>query len=146
MIVQAVNAMAEAKSIGEKEATEKKKALILEILGIVFAFVPFFDDLTPEIEGLDTVFEIISAGGNTALAIQGIISNPESAPMKILSAFTGGGTRDEDDFASMAATRRAISTEELTKIGSGFKKMDEEFQSIIKHDCMLRSMALTFLY
>ena len=42
--------MANVKAVGEKEEAAKKKALILEVLGIVFAFIPFLDDLTPEIE------------------------------------------------------------------------------------------------
>lgn len=53
MIVQGVNSMAQVKAIGEQEAREKKINLILEILGIVFAFVPFLDAIAPEIEGLE---------------------------------------------------------------------------------------------
>ncbi|KAI9742739.1 MAG: hypothetical protein M1818_003468 [Claussenomyces sp. TS43310] len=136
MIVQAVNDMAEVKAVGEQEEKEKKIALILEILGIVFAFIPFLDDITPEIDILDGVLEIVSTGGNAALAIQGIIADPESAPMEILSALTGGGTREEGDYASMAVTRRGIDTEDLTKIGTSFQSIDADFQNIIKLDCL----------
>jgi glucan 1,3-beta-glucosidase len=137
LIVQAIQSMAEVKEVGEKEAAEKKTALILEILGIVFAFIPFLDDLTPAIEGLDGVLGIIAAAGNTALAIQGIIADPSSAPMEILGALTAGGARDAKEFEEMAAARRAISSNDLTKIGATFEKMDSDFQAIIKRDCKL---------
>jgi glucan 1,3-beta-glucosidase len=137
LIVQAIQSMAEVKEVGDKEAAEKKRALILEILGIVFALIPFLDDLTPAIEGLDGVLGSIAAAGNAASAIQGIIADPSSAPMEILGALTAGGVRDEEDFADMAAARRAISSDDLTKIGATFEKMDSDFHAIIKRDCKL---------
>ena len=44
--------MADAKAQGEAQKKADKTKLILEILGIVFAFIPFIDDFTPAIEGL----------------------------------------------------------------------------------------------
>ncbi|KAI9645912.1 hypothetical protein NHQ30_005349 [Ciborinia camelliae] len=135
MISQAVNAMASAKAIGEKAAKEEKVELILEILGIAFVFVPFLDDFTPELEALDGVFETLSQVGNAALTIQGIVADPASAPMDILGLLTGPGTRDEEDFSNMAATRRAMTDDEITDIGADFKTSDKEFQDIIKPSC-----------
>jgi glucan 1,3-beta-glucosidase len=52
LLVQAVQAMQSAKEQAEAEKKEEDTDLILEILGIVFAFIPFLDDITPAIEGL----------------------------------------------------------------------------------------------
>jgi hypothetical protein len=118
--------MAQVKAIGEDEAREKKKNLILEILGILFAFIPFVDVLLPEVEGLEAIIAIVDVAGNAALTIQDIVAHPLSAPMDILGLLTLGGTRYEDDFASMAAKRRGISASDLTKIGTGFKAVDDK--------------------
>lgn len=126
IIVQGVNSMAQVKAIGEDEAREKKKNLILEILGILFAFIPFVDVLLPEVEGLEAIIAIVDVAGNAALTIQDIVAHPLSAPMDILGLLTLGGTRYEDDFASMAAKRRGISASDLTKIGTGFKAVDDK--------------------
>lgn len=132
LIVQAVAAMESAKDTAEAQKKKDKTALILEILGIVFAFIPFIDEFTPELEALDGVFEIVAAAGNVALGIQSIIADPSSAPMDILGILTAGGFKDETDFASMAATRRGIDSDDLTKIGADFKKADDDFQAVIK--------------
>lgn len=80
----------------------------------------------------DGVVAMIDAAGNIGLAIQGIIDHPENAPMEILGALTGGVTKREDDMAKLAKTRRGISSDDLAKIGTSFKSLDDKFQSIIK--------------
>ena len=135
MIQQAIAAMATVKQIGENKAKQKKIDLIIEILGIAFIFIPFLDDLTPELEALDGVFATIGEAGNVALGIQGIVANPSSAPMEILGLLTGPGIRTEDDFAKMAAARRSLAEDDLSNIGADFKKTDSEFQDIIKPSC-----------
>ena len=137
MLNQAVNAMAAVKSIGEEAAKQAKIDLILEILGIAFIFLPFLDDIAPELEFLDGVFDTLSQVGNAALTIQGIVADPASAPMDILGLLTGPGVRTEEDFASMAATRRAMTEDEVTAIGEDFEKNDSEFQDIIAPSCRI---------
>ena len=85
----------------------------------------------------DGVSETVSAGGNVARAIQGIIADLFSTPMEMISALTGGISKSEEDMARLAATRRAIFSDELTQIGSSLEKLDSEFQSLIKHSCKL---------
>lgn len=135
IIIQAVNDMNEVKTIGKKEEKEMQLELTLEILGIIFAFIPFLDELTPEIEGLDLVLSAVDVAGNVALGIQSIIADPESAPMEILGLLTAGGTRDEDEFASMANTRRGISDNDIAKIGTSFKTLDKDLQNIVSKVC-----------
>ncbi|KAI0120607.1 hypothetical protein BJ170DRAFT_600500 [Xylariales sp. AK1849] len=56
LLVQAVQAMQSAKEQAEAEKTEEDTHLALEILGIIFAFIPFFDDIAPAVEGLNQGF------------------------------------------------------------------------------------------
>jgi glucan 1,3-beta-glucosidase len=137
MISQALEAMANVKEVGEKEKKEKKVALILEILGIIFAFIPFLDELGPSLGLADGAFEIVAATGNVALAIQGIVADPASAPMQILSALTLGKAKTTDDFAALAAAKRAISEEDLSDIGTDFKESEDEMESTLKQTCFL---------
>ncbi|KAK2616718.1 hypothetical protein QQS21_000330 [Conoideocrella luteorostrata] len=137
MIQQALTSMETAKELGQAQAKKDKINLILTILGIVFAFVPFLDELLPEIELLGGIFTIIATAGNVALGIQAIIADPTSAPMEILGLLTAGGSKRAKDYSSMATARRGIQDEKLGKIGATFKKMDDQFQSIIKHKCKL---------
>jgi glucan 1,3-beta-glucosidase len=52
MINQALQSMISAKAAGQQAAKEKKIQTILLILGIVFMFVPFLDEVLPEVEAL----------------------------------------------------------------------------------------------
>lgn len=135
MIQQAVDSMATVKSIGEKEAREKKIQLILEILGIAFAFIPFLDDLAPELEALDGVFNTISTIGNLGLGIESIVSDPSSAPMALLGLLAGGKLRSDKDFEAAAAARRSLTDDDLENIGSKFQETDSKFQNTIKPSC-----------
>jgi hypothetical protein len=135
MIQQAIDSMATVKSIGEKEAKEKKIQLILEILGIAFIFIPFLDDLAPELEALDGVFNTISTIGNVGLGIESIVSDPSSAPMALLGLLAGGKLRSDKDFEAAAAARRALTDDDLEKIGSNFQETDSKFQDTIKPSC-----------
>ncbi|KAJ5211430.1 exo-1-3-beta-D-glucanase [Penicillium cinerascens] len=135
MLQQAVTSMANVKEIGKKQAKKDKIKLILEILGIAFAFVPFLDDISPELEILDGVFETVAAAGNVALSIQSIISDPASAPMVLLDLVAGGGLRDDENFAKAAAARRALTADDLESIGKDFKAEDDKFEDLTKITC-----------
>lgn len=71
--------------------------------------------------------------GNSALAIQGIVAHPELAPMELLGALGGGVEKDEDEIATLAATRRSkVSADDISKIGAKFENLDTKMQSMIK--------------
>jgi glucan 1,3-beta-glucosidase len=135
LIIQAVAAIIVVKGITGTRAKEAKSALIIEILSIVFAFIRFLNDITPATEGFDAVLGMISATGDAALGIQGILAQPLYTPMQIMGLLTAGGTRDEADFAVMAASRRVIDDEDLTKIETIFGALDKDFRGIIKYNC-----------
>ncbi|GIJ86242.1 hypothetical protein Asppvi_005128 [Aspergillus pseudoviridinutans] len=135
MLQQAIASMASVKAIGQKQAKEDKIKLALEILGIAFAFVPFLDELTPEVELLDGAFETVAAAGNVALGIQSIVSDPSSAPMVLLDLIAGGGLRDESDFTKAAAARRAVTEDDLESIGKDFKAEQDKFDGLTEPKC-----------
>ncbi|PYI01146.1 exo-1,3-beta-D-glucanase [Aspergillus sclerotiicarbonarius CBS 121057] len=137
MIQQSIASMAEVKKIGQKQAKEDKIKLVLEILGIAFAFIPFLDDLTPELEVLDGAFETLATAGNVALGIQGIIADPTSAPMDLLGMVAGGGLKDDDDFATAAKAARSVSEDDLESIGKDFKAEKDSFDDNVEPSCYI---------
>lgn len=104
-------------------------------MGIAFAFVPFLDDISPELEILDGVFETVAAAGNVALSIQSISSDLASAPMILLGLVAGGGLRNDEDFAKTAGAHRALKDVDLESIGKDFKADDEKFDDLTKITC-----------
>jgi hypothetical protein len=65
MITSAMQAMSQVKQIGQQVAKQDKTNKILEILSIIFIFVPFLDDLAPELGVvLDGIFNVVSVAGN----------------------------------------------------------------------------------
>ncbi|CAK7568439.1 MAG: hypothetical protein SEPTF4163_006429 [Sporothrix epigloea] len=138
LIKQAVESMAVVKTVGEKQAKSDKIRLILEILGIVFAILPFVDDILPALEVVGGAFAVVATAGNVALDIQGIISDPSSAPMILLDLVggkSGSELTDGDDFAKVAAAARAVKENDLAAIGADFKAEVDKFNSITKPHC-----------
>jgi glucan 1,3-beta-glucosidase len=135
MISQAVQAMGSVKDIGEQQKKEDQLKLVLLILGIVFTLIPFLDEVGPFLGIADGVFEIAAAAGNIGLAIQGIVNDPSSAPMEILSALTLGKSRTTEDFAGLAAAKRALTSEDLSSIGTSFKAAEDKLANTLKRGC-----------
>ena len=136
MIEQALFSMQNAKDKGQQQAKKDQMDLILEILGIVFMFVPFLDEVTPELDFLDGVGNMVSAVANVGSAIQGIISDPGSAPAQILGLLAGGGGQSEKDLEDLAAVRRGLG-DDGEKLGEQFSKVDTEFQGISQKACRI---------
>ena len=100
----------------------------------MFAFLPFLDDLTPELEALSSFFDgvsVVSVAGNVGLMIQSIVLDPSSALMEILGLLIGGAGRDMDDISVMVAERRALTEDEIVEIGDDFKENNDEFKETV---------------
>ncbi len=138
MIQQAVASMATVKSLGEEQAKRDKIRLVLEILGAVFAFLPFVDEFAPALEVLDGVLATVATAGNVALDIVGIIADPASAPMILLDLVGGKGggeLRSADDFSKAAAAARALKEDDLAAIGADFKVQQDKFRDRTTPKC-----------
>lgn len=103
----------------------------------LFAFVPFLDEIDPEVEILDGAFETVAAAGNVALGIESVISDPASAPMVFLDLIAGGKLRGDEDFAKAAKARRALTAADLKSIGKDFKAEQDKFDALTKINCLV---------
>jgi len=135
MISQAVTAMNSVKNIAEQQHKDDQLKLIILILGIIFSFIPFLDGVGPSLGLADGVFEIAAAAGNVGLAIQGIVADPKSAPMDILSAITLGKSKTTADYAGLAAAEKALTDTDLSDIGTAFKADEEKLGTTLKRGC-----------
>lgn len=135
MISQAVAAMNSVKDIAAQQKKEDQLKFILLILGIIFSFIPFLDEIGPSLGLADGIFEITAAAGNIGLAIQGIVADPSSAPMEILSALTLGKSKTTEDYAGLASAERALTDNDLSDIGTAFKGDEDKLGTTLKRGC-----------
>jgi len=57
--------------------------------------------------------------------------------MEILSALTLGKAKSTDDFAGLAAAKRALSEEDLSDIGTTFKTSEDDMEHTLTQTCFL---------
>ncbi|KAG4440017.1 hypothetical protein IFR05_004531 [Cadophora sp. M221] len=81
------------------------------------------------------VFEITAAAENIGLAIEGIVANPASAPMEILNALTFGRSKTTEEYAGLASAERALTSDDLSDIGTAFKDDKDKLASTLKRGC-----------
>lgn len=139
MLQQALDAMTRAKSLGASQKTQDKKNLILEILSVVFMFIPFLDDIAPEALAAARIGALIGDSGSLAVTIQDIVSDPGSAPLAILGVLGGAGATlaDVGSMGRLASARRGIPEDTITGIGPTFKALDDELKVIEKPACRI---------
>lgn len=140
MLSQAVQSMAQVKTIGDNAAAEAKKNLILEILGAVLFVVPFVGEglgALADVAAISRIGELIGEAGNAALTVAGIVADPSSAPLQILGYFfRPGGARDEESMEAMASEREGMDADDIaTLYGEEVKTWDTTLQGIIKDAC-----------
>jgi chitinase len=141
MLQEAVASMKSIKDIGQKAHGEMKKHLILMILNIVLMVLPFAGEALGAIFGgaaaVARIALIISEAGNTALTVEDIISDPQSAPFAILGLLAGLGGRaagkaDRDLLSEAATARRSLKEGDLAKFSDSFRHSDGLTQQILK--------------
>ncbi|KAE9375601.1 glycoside hydrolase family 55 protein [Stipitochalara longipes BDJ] len=136
LIAQAIDSMQSAKSLGEATKKEDQTNLILEVLGVVFMFLPFIGEAGEWATGLAALgraLNLLSNLGNTALTAADVIKNPTDAPMAIMGALMGitGDVRNPKGFETMSDAKRAMKDGDLAKIGPVFKAKNDKLQSIV---------------
>ncbi|KAI9929298.1 hypothetical protein MW887_000765 [Aspergillus wentii] len=128
------------KEIGEKEKETKKHELIIGILSIVFAVIPFAGEAAAAAVGgvaaISRTALIIGEAGNAAISIADIVKNPESAPFAILNILgSAAGIRAKGPrkaFGEAADARKALSADKMKLFGEAFQHKDSLVQGIIK--------------
>ncbi|KAF5664957.1 killer toxin alpha beta [Fusarium heterosporum] len=141
MMQDASESIKEIKEIGEEMKKTHTRNLVLDILTIVFAVIPFAGQAAQAIGGaarIATAALIIGEAGNAALSIVEIVENPESAPFAILgmligaAGLRGGKVTARDAFEQAADARRALSADAMKAFSPEFREKDKLVQSIVK--------------
>jgi glucan 1,3-beta-glucosidase len=137
MLQQAIEAMGKAKALGTSQKAADQKNLILEILSVVFIFIPFLDDIVPEALAAARIGTLIGDAGSLAITLQDVVSDPSSAPLAILGVLGGAGATlaDVGNMAKLASARRGISDDTISGIGPTFKALDGELRAIERPVC-----------
>ena len=138
MLAQAAQNMADVKKIGAEIEVQKKKELILLIVGLVLMVVPFLGEVGFSIAGMAALARFAFIGGeiaNGALSIAEIIDDPSSAPFAIMGMVLGAagrGMKSEDAFAEAAKARRVMDDVHVGAMGKVFKQLDDKVQMSLK--------------
>ncbi|OBT87691.1 hypothetical protein VE02_04092 [Pseudogymnoascus sp. 03VT05] len=139
MVQQAIDSMAQVKVIGKAQSDADRQELILEIITAVLIVVPFVGGLGADITGLADLAGAIGLIGmlsNGAAGIFSIVKDPKSAPMVIfadLLGVGGGGTiRKGEQFGKLGKLRRAMTVDDVSKLGNVFTAQTSKIDKIIK--------------
>ncbi|OAA70222.1 LysM domain-containing protein [Akanthomyces lecanii RCEF 1005] len=136
MMAQSIESMKTAKAMGQKIRKQKHDAFIQEIISIVFMFIPFIDEFTPELlffKGMATGLGFL---GGTALGIKDMIDHPENAFMDIIGIVTDAAfLRTGKGYKDAAAARRGMDGALIEKSGKTIKQLDDKMQDFLGKTC-----------
>jgi chitinase len=140
LMSQALETIEEVRKIGKEIKEAEIRNRILQILGAVFAVVPFVGQAGAAITGLSAIartFTALAVGSNVALGVTDIVLNPEMAPVALLGILLGsiptrsGAARgSSDEMKEMAAIRGEITTDMIRGLGKVFNKNEGSLQKI----------------
>ncbi|KAF0325693.1 chitinase [Colletotrichum asianum] len=145
MMQDASNSIKEIKEIGKEQKETKTRELVLGILSIVFAVIPFAGQAASALGGaarLATMALIIGEAGNAAISIVDIVKDPNSAPFAILGMLVGaagmrGGKPPREAFAEAGKARRALTPKMMESFSPEFRRKDGLVQNVVK-TCKVR--------
>lgn len=127
------------KEIGEEQESTKTRELVLNILSIVFAAIPFAGEAAVALGGAASIARaaaIIGEAANAAISIVEIVNDPLSAPFAIVGMLIGAaGLRTKGPraaFKEAADARRALDAAQLGKFSAEFRRKDTLVQNIVK--------------
>ncbi|KAJ6789224.1 hypothetical protein PWT90_05834 [Aphanocladium album] len=133
---QAVESMKFAKAKGEEVHKREQRDLIVNILGIVFAVLPFVGELLEPLAGfafLGRLVTLIGEAGDAAVNLETIALNPETAPMVLIGALAGTVgikiRRSGKDFEQLKAAK--VTMDENGMVGK-FGKFAKEYNDLVQ--------------
>lgn len=142
MAQQAIQGMQDAKAIGKKQEEEDKEALIVLILTVVLAVVPFVGEEVAVASGLTAVARAITLAGvaaNSAFDLYSVVkdSSTENTVMAVFGLLFGGAgvaalRREGDAYATIAGQRRGIGATDIAKLGSLVDEKATSIKAIMK--------------
>lgn len=99
-------------------------------------FIPFLDELAPEMlifKGMATGLSFLSS---TALAIADIVEHPENAFIDAIGIVTDAASlRTGKDYKDAADARRGMKGELIDKSGKTIKTLDDKLQGVLNKAC-----------
>ncbi|EWZ84453.1 hypothetical protein FOWG_12248 [Fusarium oxysporum f. sp. lycopersici MN25] len=139
MLEDAIKSIKSVKEIGEKQKETKTHELVLSILSIVFAVIPFAGTAASALGGAAMIARaglIIGEAGSAVLSIVDIVDDPASAPFAVLGMLIGSkgvkvkGPRKA--FKDAADARRALKGDKLEALSPEFRRKDAIVQDLVK--------------
>ena len=139
LLTQALENIEKVKKVGKEVKAEERKALVLEILGAIFAVVPFVGQLgalAASMTKMATAFMGLGIASNTALGIVEIYDNPKMAPVAIIGILMGfqgvrGASRGSvEEMREMAKMRETITPAMIKGFGPVFERNEGPLQKV----------------
>ncbi|KAF4964635.1 hypothetical protein FSARC_7461 [Fusarium sarcochroum] len=141
MMQDASESIKEIKKIGEKMKETHTRNLVLSILSIVFAVIPFAGMAATALGGVARIASaalIVGEAGNAAISIVEIVDNPESAPFAILgmligaAGLRGGKVSPRSTFKQAVDARRALSSSDMKAFSPEFRAKNKLVDTVVK--------------
>ncbi|KAL0935449.1 alpha-glucanase [Colletotrichum truncatum] len=115
-------------SIGAKTLEEDKKRLILEILSIVLAVIPFIGKARGALFGgvamISRIASLVDVTGSAGFTAYDTVKDPKSAPFATLGLFVGAFGSDvrsrKEAFSEAAKAHKGLPASDLVKFGDDF--------------------------
>lgn len=134
MINSSISEMATIESVADEITKEKRMEIILAFFGAILFLVPIAGEVLGSIAELAEIGAIVSAVGeigNVAFDIYSVASDPNNAPLAIMSAiFEPLALLDVAKVAKAATIRRGMSADDVGKLGKQVKPVLDKIDSI----------------
>ncbi|EEA26398.1 hypothetical protein TMatcc_005334 [Talaromyces marneffei ATCC 18224] len=134
MINSSVTEMATIESVADEITKERRMEIIMAFFGAILFLIPIAGEVLGSIAELAEIGAIVSAVGevgNVAFDIYSVASDPNNAPLAIMSAiFEPFALLDIAKVAKAAAIRRGMSADEVGKLGKQVKPVLDKIDTI----------------
>ncbi|KAL4869542.1 hypothetical protein BDV12DRAFT_167578 [Aspergillus spectabilis] len=135
MVMQAVDAMEDAKESSKDIKEAEEQALIMTIISVILFFDPLIGyplTVATNAARLSRMISLAGLAGEAGLAMVDIVNDPSAAPLIIMEMLFDSRLRTARQYREAADTRQQMTSESLGKLGEVFRRNDDVLQDIIK--------------
>lgn len=140
MLQDATTSIKEILQIGQEHKAAHTRDLVLEVLNIVFAAIPFAGAAASSLGGAARIAQaalIVGELGSDALAVIDLVDDPRSAPLAILGMIVGaaglrGGRPPRQAFRDAAEIRRKLGGSLPEAFSAEVRRRDAIVQKVAK--------------
>ena len=137
MMEDAVTHMEDVVEMAKEIEQADIKFLVLNFLSALFLALPFLGEALPALgfAQLGRFVTIFAETGNTALAIESVVSDPSTAPLLIFSLIMSGRSiRDTNRLARAAKLRAGMRDEDFNAFSIAITSKMNKIESVIRKD------------